>query len=94
MPSKTRTWGLCRQRSVRLAIATVSIAVRWRHYEHGVGCDHAVRRPTTAFAPFFVPTLPDPPLRLFEWLIWRRKQSFEGSIPHLVIGTQALFPGV
>ena len=42
------------------ATATASITLMWRQHGHVVGCDHSVSRRTTALAPFFVRTLPDP----------------------------------
>ena len=60
MPSKMRTLFICRQRGLRISTATVRITLMWRQHGHGVGCDHSVSRPTTALAPFFVRTLPDP----------------------------------
>jgi hypothetical protein len=54
----------CRQCSLRISTAMVSITLMWRQYGHGVGCDYSVSRPITALPPFFVRTLPDPQSRL------------------------------
>src|SRR5215467_3333712 len=55
-----RTLCISRQRGLRISTAMASSTLLWRQHGHVVGCDHSIRRRTTALAPFFVRTLPDP----------------------------------
>src|SRR5262245_46598027 len=66
---------MCRQRGWRLSTARASSTLLWRQHGHVVGCDHSIRRRTTALPPFFVRTLPDPHFPLWSYSKKRSKET-------------------